>query len=186
MSENENTGRNGKKDNGIKWLIGIGLAYLGIRAIGTGVGYKQAYDNISYSVNTKTFKIGGSILSPTLRIIVDVLLSNPTQESFTIEQPDIILLYGGTNIGFSKPSFAKTTLAAKSQAVIKDIDITFGLMPIIKDLGLLSIIKDIFNGGFAKIKETIEAKKALILKKMIMRLMLNINGFQVNYDTPLI
>ena len=181
----ENVKSKKKSGNGMNWLLAAAGGYVLINAIGTGVGYKQAFDNLSYSVIVKSFKVGGSITSPNLRLLIDVLLSNPTKENFTIEHPDLILLFNNTNIGFNTPKFEKGTLAAKSQMTIKDIDFTMSLMPILQSIGIVNLLKTLIFQGFEKVKEVITAKKAEIMKKLVLRMMLNINGVQINFDSPL-
>ena len=176
--------------------IVIGLVAGGITYLFTkGVSVSKAAEDIDYEISVKNLRIHKVSLVPfaiDTRFSLDIKLVNPTNESFKITHPDIVISYNGKEIGRSLIKNQTYELKKRSEATIKDIQFSIDLAYLSSELsGLISEIKSNWQAGKGLVHNLSNANQSLskyqdtILKHLTAKINLTINRVPISYEDTL-
>lgn len=173
----------------------IGLVVGGVTYLLTkGVSISNAAQDIDYKISVKNLRIHKVSLPFTIdtRFEIDIKLTNPSEESFTITHPDIIIKYQGTEIGRSTITNQTYTLKKRSELNINNIQFQIDLGLMKSELSsFISLIVSNWKIGKG-ISENLKTAnqylakyKTEILKKLSTKVNLSINKVPISYEDTL-
>lgn len=176
--------------------IVIGLVAGGVTYLFTkGVSVSKAADDINYEISVKNLRIHKVNLLPfsiDTRFSLDIKLSNPTNESFKITHPDVVISYNGTEIGRSIIKNQTYELKKRSKATIKGIQFQIDLAYLSGELsGLITEIKSNWQAGkglahnLSLANQSLSKYQDTILKHLTAKINLSINRIPISYEDTL-
>lgn len=172
-------------------VVAGGVTY----AFTKGISVSKAAEDIDYEISVKDMRIHKVGLVPfavDTRFALDVKLINPTNETFKISHPDIIIKYAGKEIGRSVISNKVYELKKRSQTTIKDIQFQIDLAYLSNELqDFLKAIKNNWEAGkglvynISKANTTLTNYQDIILKHLTAKTSLVINHIPISYEDTL-
>ncbi|MCF6183104.1 MAG: hypothetical protein L3J56_00515 [Bacteroidales bacterium] len=172
-------------------LVAGGVSYLFTK----GVSVSKAAEDIDYEISVKNLRIHKVSLLPfaiDTRFSLDIKLVNPTNESFKITHPDIVISYNGKEIGRSVIKNKTYELKKRSEATIQDIQFSIDLSYLSNELSdLISEIKSNWQIGKGLVQNLSFANQSLtkyqdtILKHLSAKINLSINRIPISYEDSL-
>ncbi len=172
-------------------VVAGGVTYM----LAKGVSVSKAAEDIDYEISVKDMRIHKVGLMPfavDTRFALDIKLINPTNETFKISHPDIIIKYAGQEIGRSVINNKVYELKKRSQATIKDIQFQIDLAYLSNELqDFLTVIKSNWEKGkglsynISKANSTLTNYQDIILKHLTAKTSLVINRIPISYEDKL-
>jgi len=117
-------------------IIGITAA---VAAAGFGVYYviskaaevDSLRKNIQFSVTPSKVRFDGGLLSPTLKVYLNVSIINPTKLSISFEKPTCWIYFNGSCLASSTQSTDKIKLEQQGTTKIRNIELS---IPVLKNI----------------------------------------------------